>query len=97
MNSWQCNYSSCGDTAMTIVAEYADSRQFGEDDTVRRYDGDRQVDRARESSLPSPEQVRRMIQAFVGIERPDLREKIYKSVTEILGVRDASQQVKRSF
>ena len=73
---------------MTIAAQYYVFPQFGKDDTVRRYGGDRQVDRARKTSLPSPEEGRRLIQAFLRIERPDLREEIFKFVTEMLRIQD---------
>jgi hypothetical protein len=73
---------------MTIAAQYYVFPQFGKDDTLRRYGGDRQVDRVRKTSLPSPEEGRRLIQAFVRIERPDLREEILNFVTEMLGVQN---------
>ena len=44
--------------------------QFGDGDTLRK------------SSLPSPEEGRCLIQAFLRIERPVLREEIIKFVTE---------------
>ena len=73
---------------MTIVAQYYVFPQFVKDDTVRRYGGDRQVDRARKSSMPSPEEGRRLFQAFVSIERPDLRKEIFNFVTEMLRVQN---------
>ena len=42
---------------------------------------DRQSDRP---WRPSPEDGHRLIQAFVRIERPDLREKIFNFITEML-------------
>jgi hypothetical protein len=52
-----------------------------------------QVNRARKISA-SPEEGRRLIQAFLRIERPDLREEIFKFVTEMLRAQGegASQQ-----
>jgi hypothetical protein len=46
-----------------------------------------QVNRARKISA-SPEEGRRLIQAFLRIERPDLREEIFKFVTEMLRAQD---------
>ena len=56
------------------------ARQFGDDDSLRMW------------PLPSPGEGRCLIQAFLRIERPDLREEILKFVTEVLKVQDEGSQ-----
>jgi hypothetical protein len=69
---------------MTVAAQFDHSWQFGGGDTVLRT-GEGQVDRA---SLPSPEEGCRLIRDFLRVAKPDLREKIFNFVTEMLRVQD---------
>jgi hypothetical protein len=68
---------------MTIAAQYYGSRQSGKDDTVHAMAmADKLI------SLPSPEEGRRLIQAFLAIKKPDLREEIFNFVTAMLKVQE---------
>jgi hypothetical protein len=44
------------------------------------------------SSRPSPEEGRRLIRDFLRVERPDLREEIFKFVAKILRMQEEDKQ-----
>jgi hypothetical protein len=49
---------------------------------------DEQSDSSREPSWASPEEGLRLVRDFLRIERPDLRERVFEFVAEILSVQE---------
>jgi hypothetical protein len=53
---------------------------------------DGSTDPAQKSSSPSPEEGRSLLKAFLRIERADLRQEIFRFVTEMSKIQDRGRQ-----